>query len=560
MYREYAERMNQEKSAGGRKIIIEDVCRLFGVSQAKAYKEMAAHGWESGRKKRRDAGSSDVPPETLAALASLIKKGLRKNGKATMPINVARSILEENGYIINASDSRLRDLLRQQNMAIRDAKVPSPHQRMRSDYPNQVHFTDPSVSLIWFAPGGKQKIIGDDEQYKNKNFLEGKLKCWRYVLTDHCSSYICVRYYAAKGETAVNMYDFLLYAWGLKDDPLYAFHGLPEMLIWDCGSANISKPVTKALEALRVKTFPHLPGNPRAKGQVEKANDIVETQFESRLRIEPVNSIDELNDAAERWCAAFNANMVPGLDSRLARRGEKIGARLMLWQRIGAEQLRELPDPDICRQIFTTGTQVRKVAGDLSVSLTHPRVKRVMRYSLADLPGVLVGLEVNVQPVLVDEEPLVKVSYEYQREEVSFEVEPIAYDESGFDLDAPVFGKEYKREPDTIREKAAKDLAQIAATDAGGMEAHSFINASSPFIKPRTGEQITIAQPDRVSVHEIFISHFEALRRVSARIGYTPDGFIDQMKKEYPEGIPSSRIDDIATEYEAGADSARLSL
>ena len=293
---------------------------------------------------------------------------------------------------------------------------------MRSEYPNQVHLADPSVSLIWFAPGGRQKIIGDDEQYKNKNFLEGKLKCWRYVLTDHFSSSICVRYYAAKVDTAVNMYDFLLYAWGQKADPLYAFHGLPETLIWDSGSANISRPVTKALEALRVKTRSHLPGNPRAKVQVEKANDIVETQFESRLRIEPVGSIEELNGAAERWCAAYNANMIPGLDSRLARRGEKIGARLLLWQRIMTDHLRELPDPEICRQIFTTGVQVRKVAGDLSVSLAHPRVKRVMRYSLAHLPGILVGLEVNVQPILVDPEPLVKVAYVNGREDVSYEV------------------------------------------------------------------------------------------------------------------------------------------
>jgi hypothetical protein len=251
--------------------------------------------------------------------------------------------------------------------------------------------------------------------------------------------------------------------------------------------------------------------------------------------------------------------MVPGLDSRLARHGEKIGARLMLWQRIATDQIRELPDPDICRQIFTTGVPIRKVAGDLSVSLTHPGVKRVMRYSLAHLPGVMVGLEVNVQPVLVDPEPLVKVAYLNGREAASYEVEPIAYDETGLDLDAPVFGKEYQREPDTIREKNARNLAEAAAGDKGALEAHSFIRAESPFITPRAGEQIAIARPDQVTVHEIFISHFEALRRVSARVGYAPDGFIERMKREYPEGVPLSRIDDIASDYEAGAD-IRLSL
>jgi hypothetical protein len=119
------------------------------------------------------------------------------------------------------------------------------------------------------------------------------------VLTDHYSGSVCVRYYAAMGETAANMYDFLLYAWGRKKGNVNVFHGLPELLIWDCGTANIAKATSNALKAFGVKTLPHLPGNPRAKGQVENGNNLVETQFESRLRFEPVKSIEELNDTAE---------------------------------------------------------------------------------------------------------------------------------------------------------------------------------------------------------------------------------------------------------------------
>ena len=149
--------------------------------------------------------------------------------------------------------------------------------------------------------------------------MEGKLKCWRYVLTDHYSASICVRYYAAAGETAANMYDFLLYAWGLKETPAFVFHGIPKLLIWDCGTANIARATTNALKAFGVETKPHLPGNPRAKGQVENANNLVECHFESRLRFEPVNGIEELNDASERWCTAYNANLLEGLDTRLRK-------------------------------------------------------------------------------------------------------------------------------------------------------------------------------------------------------------------------------------------------
>jgi hypothetical protein len=297
MYQTYVEQMNAAGSAAARRAVVAEMCRMFAFSTAKAYKVLKENGWASGREKRRDAGDTSLDEKLLIAVAEMIKQCIRKNGKATLPVNVARSILQSRGVDVPVSDSRLRMLLRENHLSVADARMPAPHQNMRSEHPNQVHFADPSVCLLYFAPGGKQKIIGDDELYKNKNFLEGRQKCWRYVLTDHYSGSICVRYYAAMGETAVNMYDFLLYAWGQKKCGAYVFHGISKLLIWDCGTGNIARPLTNALKAFGVKTMPHMPGNPRAKGQVENANNLVETQFESRLRFEPVGSMEELNDA-----------------------------------------------------------------------------------------------------------------------------------------------------------------------------------------------------------------------------------------------------------------------
>jgi hypothetical protein len=569
MYREYVERMEKAETAAERKATIDEMRRIFAFSAAKAYKVLREAGWESGRKKRRDAGTSTLAPEALDQAAALIRNGLRKNGKSTMPVTVARKILLDNGVDVPIENSRLRQLLREAAMTAESAKAASPYQRMRSLYPNHVHFTDPSLSLLYFAPGGKQHILRDDEVYKNKPFLEGKedLKCWRYVLTDHYSASLCVRYYAARGETAANMYDFLLYAWGKKDNPAYVFHGLPEFLYWDKGSGNINKPTASALAALRVQTDTHKAGNPRAKGQVEEANNLVETHFECMLKLEAVHSIEELNDAAERWCAAWNANELSNFDSRLHRGGKIIGSRAWIWNHITAEQLRELPDREICRAIFTTGIQVRRVAGDLTVSIVHPHTKQPTRYSLAGLPGVIIGQDINVQPVLVDREPIVTVSYKHQGEVISRKLEPIAYAANGFDLSGAVFGEEYKRQRETAREQNAKRLDAIAGTEAGGkpfaavtggegFKTHSLINPEgSPFIKPRTGEQITIAQPDHVEIHDILISHFEAAKQVKARNGWLQESFIGRMKAAYPEGVPSSLIDDIAHD-EAGQDAA----
>jgi hypothetical protein len=185
--------MAAAETAVNRKAVVDGMCRMFAFSIPKAYKILKENGWESGRTKRKDAGDISVDRELLIAVGGMVKQCIRKNGKAALPVNAARSILEARGISIPVSDSRLRELLRENHMAVSDSKVPTPRQTMRTEYPNQVHFADPSVCLICFAPGGKQKLIGDDELYKNKNFLERKLKCWRYVLTDHYSGSICVR-------------------------------------------------------------------------------------------------------------------------------------------------------------------------------------------------------------------------------------------------------------------------------------------------------------------------------------------------------------------------------
>jgi hypothetical protein len=538
--------MAAAETAAGRKAVVSEMCRMFGFSTAKAYKVLKENGGESGRAKRRDAGASSVDKELLLAVGEMVKQGIRKNGKATLPVNVARSILEARGIGIPVRDGHLRELLRQNHLAVSDSKAPTPHQTMRTEYPNQVHQADPSVCLVYFAPGGKQnaskmRMIGDDELYKNKNFLEGKLKCWRYVLTDHYSGCLCVRYYAALGETAANMYDFLLYAWGQKKSNVNVFHGVPELLIWDCGTANIAKATSNALKAFGVTAIPHLPGNPRAKGQVENANNLVETQFESRLRFESVNSIEELNDVAERFYAAYNANLIKGIDTRLHRNGLVI-SRTALWQRIPKEKLRELPDTETCRQVFANGIQTRKVAGDLTVGIVHPRAGRSLKYSVRNLPGILVGMELRLQPLLVTEEPLVIASYENNGEEISFELAPVVYDSAGFNVESPVFGKEYKRPKDTAREKQAKVLENPGLAAVMG-PTHSFIDPENPFMRQSEGDPLSVAET--VHTHEIIISAVEAAKRLKAATGEVPEGFIDGLREQYPEGVPARVVDDL---------------
>jgi hypothetical protein len=284
---------------------------------------------------------------------------------------------------------------------------------------------------------------------------------------------------------------------------------------------------------------------------VENANNLVETHFECLLRLEEVKSIEALNEAAERWSEAWNVGEALGQPA-FKRSGVTLPARRMLWQRVRPEQLRELPDADVCRQIFTGGIQKRKVAGDLTIRVVHPKAKRALIYSVADLPGVLVGQEVACQPVLVDPEPLMAVGVKDGKELAWYEIEPLEFDAVGFDVSAAVLGEEYKAQKDTRRERNAKALDALVGTEkvpfagitgGAGFKTHSLIRPlESPFMRQSTGAQIEV--PETVRTHEIIVSVIEMAKRVRAAGIPLPEGFVSDMRREYPEGVTTAFVDE----------------
>ena len=555
---EFVIKMQEAKTSKERKSIIEEYARITGRSVSFCYKELKRNGYCSGSQSRKDKGQSVVDENTVKVVASLVKAGIRETGKKTMPVNVALDILNRNGIDVGVKSSRLRELLRDYKVDYESLKKDNHNTRMRSEHPNQVHEVDPSVALIYFAPESKKiKIIEDSEYYKNKDFFndakdkKGKnikrKKCLRYVLTDHYSGSICLRYYAAYGETAEYLYDFLLYAWGKKEREDYAFHGVPELLLWDKGSANSSKSVSNALKSLNVRAITHSAGNPRAKGQVENANNLIETHFECLFRIEGVSSIEELNEAAERFCVEYNTKM------KIKRLGQTISSRYLLWQKIKTSELRELPDLELCRQIFSAGVLKRKVKSDLTISFYHAKAKRTLVYSLIDIYGIEKGDEVYCQALLFGDELKAIIWFEGKDEfgkkvELSYELKPIEVDEAGFDVNAPVIGREYKKTKLTENEKNIKEIEELAEArkKVSELKSHSLIQKeTNKFVYQKEGEAIELKN----EAHEINLSYIEAIERVKSALGYIPDNLTNQLKADYPAGVPYSYIDEIIEFY-----------
>ena len=209
--------------------LIREHARKIGVLVSRVHRHLLAAGHGSGRKRRSDAGAAKVSAEALDMLSAALKSGVRQSGQAPLGIPMARFALEANGFDFGgASNAQLARLLRKRGLDLdTQARGTRSHQRMRSAHPNQVHQVDPSVSLLYYTPGGRQRDAGTEpggEPYKNKP-TNKKLKLWRYLLVDHDSGCFFLYYYEASGETSANLWDFICRAWEPKRG---AFHGLPE--------------------------------------------------------------------------------------------------------------------------------------------------------------------------------------------------------------------------------------------------------------------------------------------------------------------------------------------
>lgn len=519
---------------GEKSALKNDFCDHWGWNTHKLHRELKNIGWSSGRKRRCDAGTTSQDEKVLNELAAMVKLGVRKNGKATMQIPNARSILSANGRNITVSNGRLNTLLRQRSLDLASQSKATPHLNMRSLHPNHVHLVDPSLCLLYYAPNGKQHVMHDDEIYKNKpDWVEkvGNLKCWRYVLVDHYSNTIMVRYFQAKGESTTILYEFLLWCWSKHTNR--PFNGIPKLMVWDKGSANSSSAIKLALGALDVEDYAHMAGNPRAKGAVEECNNRVEKLFESRLKYEPVSSVEELNAAAEKWMNAYNANAIPDYDASLKRPGMKKGvSRYALWQTIRQDQLRILPDCEVCKYLLSAEPQSRVVKADLSVSFRHPVAKKSLSYSLRGIPNVVPRGDVMVSPLIYGDH-LVKVHVtDYKGDEEIHIVEPLAFDEtSGQRMDGVVWGAGFDAQPDTIIDNAGKQADKAAFPDKsqegikkaikknekpfGGLNAHSHLgDVYHPDYIDKRGTKLDV--PDHFSLDKKPLSIIQASRTLVA--------------------------------------------
>lgn len=543
-----------------------------GRHASTVHRWLAEHaGHDSGRKRRSDSGSTRMPTESLEFIAASMQQSVRGNGIATKPICVAMNIAHENGLTVNVGPSRVASLLRAQRLDVKAQAQARNHSRLRSLHPNHVHQIDPSLCLVYYL-GGRQHIMDELSFNKNKpaSLDKVKLKVWRYTRYDHASRCIDVRYYEAAGENQASLFEFLLWTWGRQEGR--TSYGVPRMLLWDKGSAMTSRAICRLLDALGVDHRTHATGHAWAKGGVENANWIVERHFESRLRDEPVHSVEQLNASAAAWVRDYNANALAHIDARVLcdDGGQRVRDDMfaLIAQHPGA--LVELPSRAACAW-FMRGKEETRLIRDGRVSFAHPQSGKSEIYSLQPWAKDFAnGQTVTVSPLLLGDS-LLRVELErLGQDPLHVDVAPVRdFDAFGRPLDSAVLGQEYKAAPHTAAQEAGKRIA--AATygagtsldeaerrkaknqrpfqhlnDGRGVVAHSHLGkADLPTRLLPTAQELRTAQLQQLrSQHaQQQLNHVQIAKALVAK-GVAMDATKNALVRQwYPDGMPDGEID-----------------
>lgn len=568
----------------------------LGVSTQTAYRMIAkasSHIVNTRRKRRCDAGGTALSKDEALTIAAYLKASTRRNGKVLASVQAALDVLRNNGAIraervdkatgeiMLLSPSAVLKALRVHGCHPGQIEQPTPHIGLRSLHPNHCWQIDPSLCVLYRL----QRELGlrsmpHDQFYKNRPDNLARVeneRVWRYVITDHTTGALYVEYVHG-AESAANLSQCFINAMQYRgaSDP---FCGVPKLVMADQGSANKSAPFQNLCAALGVEIWLNQPGNPRAKGGVEKGNDLVEREFESGLAFLRVDSLEELNVAAWRWMRRWNAERVH------TRHGM---TRYAAWSRITAEQFRFAPAAEVCRAFAMSAPVERLVRADLRVSWNGKL------FDVSRVPEVVVGQKITLARNAWDDENSAQVlDVDADGRQVRHIVPRVAKGEFGFYADDAVLG-DFKRHADTpvdANRKAIERKLMDATTDAeaeqkrkggalpfgGRIDPYKEI-AQTPDVAwlPRFGTPSDVAAPQvndlRVQgfvpqpIRAEFapLDHVEAAMRLKplveqAGATWTPDMYA-RTAARWPDGVPHDQIETWAAELAAPGEPARGGL
>ena len=552
---------------GKKEPIYSAACASLGISRATLLRQLKEVTVKPERKRRSDAGKTDVTREEAVVISAALMVSLRKSAtKRLLGVDDAVDLMRSNGEIkcervntetgeiFNLSTSTIIRALRTFRLHPDQLLAPAPAVELRSLHPNHVWQIDASLCVLYYLkPEGEKEsglqVMEYNRFYKNKPANVKRIesdRVWSYEVSDHNSGSIFVNYVMG-AESGINLAESFIKAICLRPrDPL---HGVPYILMMDMGSANTSGMVKNFARRLGVKLIAHAAGNARATGQVENARNIIERSFESGLRLKPVANLDELNARAQQWACYYNATKIH------SRHGK---TRTDQWLTITEQQLRIAPPADLCRELLTHEPESREVD-------VHLRVKFAGKeWDVSAIPRVMVGekLMVTYNPYQLDTVYIVDTDSEGNEALLAAPV--VVRGDDGFAVTANVIDQDYRQHAETEADINRREVelatygvaTQIEADAAKKAKALPFggridpmkliTDTELPTFLPRRGTDLAITTQTQQAADRIF-TLFEVageLRRLG--VAMDPDKN-RQVAAWYPQGVPESEIADLQT-------------
>jgi transposase InsO family protein len=551
----------QRAGHGCKEAIYRNACSSLGLSRGTLMRKLKEVKVALPRKQRADAGQTALTREEAMQISGVLMESTRKNGKRLYSVAQAVTELRANGMIraefLDQDSGEIRPLsvstvqraLRQYGLHPDQLLAPAPATELKSRHPNHVWQIDASLCVLYYLkPSGKYagglQVMDHGTFYKNKPRNLARIaadRVWSYEITDHASGWIYVEYVMG-AESGENLCTVLINAMQDRGD-LDMLHGVPRILMCDPGAANTAAMTKNLARALGIEMIAHMPGNARVTGQVEKARDIIERQFEAGLKFRPVANLDELNALAAKWRGKFNWEAIH------SRHGK---TRSAVWMTITSGQLIKAPAVDVCRELAVAAPESRKVGTKLRVSFQGHE------YDVSTVPGVMVGetLMVTRNPWRDDAAQIVLVGEDGR--EVFHVVNEVRKDDLGFAEEAAVIGERFKRHKDTPAQTARKEIEQLvtgtdsvsAAAEVRKSRALPFGGRFDPYKRLDETETLPAFLPRRGTAHDLAapivelppLSHVEAAKAIKSRIGevWMPEHF-QELRERFPQGAPNDK-------------------
>jgi hypothetical protein len=556
---------------GERRAMVESAAALMNVGGQTVHRWLREGGFVyRPRKRRADAGHGAIGYDDAVKISAMLVQGYRENDKSVTTLTDTIDKCRRNGFarlervdrktgeLIPVSATTVSRALRRYGLAPNEIRQAPPHQNLSSPHPNWCWQVDASVCILYYLPLAREGQGGYGLQrtekwkhYKNRpgnlNAIE-KCRVIRYVATDHASGVIRVRYYP-HAESGQHTVAFLAWLMARKANPNDPFHGCPVNVMVDPG-ATASGIVRRFCDVLGIRLIVNKPHNPRAKGQVEQANNLWEMKFEGWLdhvrdRVENFNDLNVLAETFQVW---FN-------ETKTHTRTKK--TRFAAWREITPSQLKITASEAQLLRLATGATATPRVAGDLTVRFEGEK------WDVRHVPGIVIGrpLRVCLSP-FEDNVALAEVE-DADGTPVRFRLEALGEKSFGFPEGAPQIGLKYASPPDTLIERNRREIdrlitgeSRVADAEAArrGRKCLPFHGAINPYIEAEQHAEAmknvhplplpgTPMDAPAVDVVERRLSPVAAALRLREAMGeaWTNETY-EWISRKYPEGIDAEAL------------------